>query len=133
MDEPLFGKGFWVTLIGGAAGAVMVGIAGGFVGQFFIPPGAGLEGLAWVLGGAVVGGWVGSVLGAYAALSIASDPKSRATAGWLTVFVPLLIGGGGWLAVSWTDADDFGSSFVPYCIVVASVIATVLSARRLAR
>jgi hypothetical protein len=123
-------KGFWATLIGGGIGGAAGLVVGLVVGYMVAPEREGLEGLEVVFAVAAVGAWVGSVGGAYSALNLAKLGAVRATVGWLAILAPPLVGGGTWLAVSLTDADDFGSNFIPYLLFTLTVWATAYLARR---
>ncbi len=131
-------RGFWATLIGGVIGGaigVYVGALFGWVGLAWLGVGSSGESydeFFYVAVSAAIGAWLGCLAGAYGGLRLARADRVRATIGSLAVVAPTLVGGATWLGVSWTDADDYGSNFIPYVIFITSVIGTAYLARRLA-
>ncbi len=126
-------RGFWATLIGGSIGGFAGLWPGALLGWTLVPVGDGFEGLEWVFVIAGVVAWLGSLLGAYLAFRILGIQERKATLRWLALLVPVVVGSSTALAVTWTDADDFGSNFIPYLLFVASVVLTAYLARRLGR
>lgn len=124
-------RGFWATLIGGVVGGCIGFVGGAVLGWAVAPESEGFEGLEYVFAVAAFVAWLGSLGGAYLALRLGGVDRRGETIRWLTALAPPLVGGGSWWAVSLTDADDFGSNFIPYVIFATSVLATAYLARRL--
>lgn len=130
-------KGFWATLVGGFIGGAIGLYIGGLAG-FTVLPGLGIGSdenfgdFYTVFAAAGVGAWLGCLAGAYGLLRLARADRVRVTVGALAFVAPTLVGGATWLAVSWTDADDFGSNFIPYVIFVVAAIGTAYLSRSLA-
>ena len=124
-------KGYLLTGVGAVFGGAAGLVGGTFLGFAVVPDGSGFEELEEVFITAFVGCWIGLLVGAYLALKAGGCSRESHTVRWLALLAPVLVGGGAWLAVSMTDADDFGSNFLPFLIFCGAVVACVWGARRL--